>query len=113
MPYVIGGNPVQLQDEPRNLNGPIYVPLREVVEAIGGKITWENQSKTAGATVRGRHARVPVDQMTFTLDGQPVTMSAATFMDANQVWVPVEFFEKAFGIVAIADANTNTVTVNT
>ena len=35
------------------------------------------------------------------------------FMDGNQVWVPVEFFDKAFGVVALAYANTNTVTVDT
>jgi len=111
MPYVIGGQSVQLEDEPKNLNGPVYVPLRQVVEAIGGKTTWENSTKTAGATVNGRHARIDSDSASFDVDGRTVTMSVPSFMEGNQVWVPIEFFDKAFGVVAIADAS-NTVTVN-
>jgi hypothetical protein len=113
MPYVIGGQQVQLQSEPRNMNGPIYVPFREVVEALGGKATWDSVGKWAGATVNGRHVRVDSNSPDFTVDGQTISMSVPSFMDGNQVWVPVEFFDKAFGVVALADANTNTVTVDT
>ena len=112
MPYTIGGQPVQLSQEPRNEGGPVYVPLREVTEAIGGKITWDSSTKTAGATLNGRHARIDTDSPTFTIDGQPVNMSVPTKMIGSETWVPIEFFEKAFGVVAIADANTNTVNVN-
>ena len=111
MPYQIGGQQVQLQDEPRNMGGPIYVPLRQVMEAIGGTLSWDGPSNTAGATLQGRHARIPTNSSTITVDGQPVELSVPPIMDGNQVWVPVEFFDKAFGRTALADANTNTVTV--
>jgi hypothetical protein len=111
MPYVIGGRSVQLQHEPQNLNGPVYVPLREVMEQIGGSASWDHGSKTAGATYNGRHARLPENSTTMDVDGRSVGMSVPIFMQDNQVWVPIEFFEKAFGVVAIADAS-NTVTVN-
>jgi hypothetical protein len=112
MPYQIGGRQVQLSKEPLNLNGPVYVPFREVTEALGGKITWDNASKTAGATLNGRHARVPNDSETFTVDGQQVSMSVPTMFREEEVWVPIEFFEKAFGVVAYGEAN-NTVRIET
>lgn len=114
MPYVIAGRSVQLEDEPKNLNGPIYVPLRQVMDQIGGQTTFENSTKTAGATLGGRHVRVDADSPNIQVDGQDIGMSVAAFMDGSQFWVPLEFFQKAFGsVVAIGDATTNTVTVNT
>jgi hypothetical protein len=108
MPYEIGGRPVQLSEEPRNLNGPVYVPLREVLEAMGGQASWDPSSKTAGATLNGRHARVPNGSTTMDVDGQSVSMSVPSMMDGNTFWVPIEFFGKAFGTHLVADG-TNTV----
>jgi len=107
MPYQIGGQQVQLQDEPRNLNGPVYVPLRQVMEALGGSASWDGASDTAGATLAGRHARIPAGGTTFEVDGRQVTMSVPAFMEGSHVWIPIEFFDKAFGVVAIADGPTN------
>lgn len=113
MPYVIGGQQVDLSEEPRNENGPVYVPLREVMEAIGGNLTWDDASKTAGAWLNGHHARIPNNSQSIEVDGQQKQMSVPTQMQGNDVWVPVEFFQAAFGVVAIADNTTNTVTVDT
>ncbi|HEU4751963.1 MAG TPA: copper amine oxidase N-terminal domain-containing protein [Armatimonadota bacterium] len=113
MPYMIGGRQVQLQDEPRNMNGPIYVPLRELVEAIGGSASWDPGSKTAGATLNGHHARVPNGSTAMDVDGQQKSMSVPSMMDGDTFWVPIEFFGVAFGVPVYADTNTNTVTVDT
>jgi hypothetical protein len=106
MPYQIGGQTVQLSKEPKNMNGPVYVPFREVMEQLGGKITWDNASKTAGATLNGRHARVPNDSPTFDLDGRSVSMSVPSMFIEEEVWVPIEFFGLAFGAPAYADGPT-------
>jgi N-acetylmuramoyl-L-alanine amidase len=112
MPYQFGNQSVQLSKEPRNLNGPVYAPLREVIEQLGGKITWDNASKTAGATLKGRHARIPNDSNTFEVDGQQVNMSVPTLFLEEEVWVPIEFFGLAFGVPAYAEAG-NLVRLNT
>ena len=112
MPYTIDGRPVQIADEPRNLNGPIYVPLRGVGEAIGGKVGFDQASDRATASFRGSTARVfPNNALVELEGGQPKQLSVPPFQTAGQMWVPVEFFE-VFGITAIADPATNTVTVN-
>jgi hypothetical protein len=112
MPYVIGGQPVSIADEPRNLNGPVYVPLREVLEQLGGQASWDGQGDNAGATLKGKHARIPASGNTLTVDGQSVSMSVPAFMENGKVWVPIEFFGVAFGVPAYADAS-NTVTIDT
>ena len=106
MPYTIGNQQVQLADEPKNLNGPVYVPLRQVMEALGGEVTWDHATKTAGARLKGRHARIPTDSSAMTVDGRQVNMSVPAFMEDEQFWVPIEFFGLAFGVPAYADAPT-------
>jgi hypothetical protein len=113
MPYVIGGRPVQLapNEEPRNLNGPVYVPLRAVIEALGGSAEWNDQSSSVTANYNGHTVNVPGNSPQISVDGQNRQMSVSPFNQEGHIWVPVEIFE-AFGTPAIADTNTNTVTVN-
>ena len=114
MPYMIGGRQVQLSHEPRVINGPVFIPLTEVVQQLGGEVSWDHGSKTAGAKVNGRHARIPTQgDPTFTVDGQPQSMSVPAFLEDDTTWVPIEFFGMAFGVPVYADVNTNTVTVDT
>ena len=96
----------------RNLNGPIYVPLRSVVEAIGGSAEWDDSSGTATASFRGQTARVfPNSNNVAVEGGASKQMSVPVFNADNHFWVPLEFFEN-LGITAVGDAASNTVTIN-
>jgi hypothetical protein len=96
--------------EPRNMNGPVFVPLRAVVEALGGSAEWNDQSSSVTAEFNGHTANVPGGAREYNVDGEQRQMSVAPFNQESHLWVPVEFFE-AFGTPAIADTNTNTVTI--
>lgn len=47
MPYMIQGSATPLETEPFVLNGKHYVPLRGIVEALGGNLTFDNDAKVA------------------------------------------------------------------
>ena len=112
MPYLIHGQQVNLGSnlEPRNMNGPVFVPLRAVIEAMGGSAEWNDQSSSVTAEYNGHTANVPGGTREISVDGQQRQLSVAPFNQENHVWVPVEFFE-AFDSPAIADTNSNTVTI--
>lgn len=44
---VLNGNKLKLQDPIINKGGTIYYPFREILELVGAKVTWDNESKTA------------------------------------------------------------------
>ena len=113
MPYVINGQQKSLGPnlEPRNMGGPVFVPLRAVVEAMGGSAEWNDQSSSVTAEYNGHTVNVPGNSPMYSVDGSQRQMSVAPFNQENHIWVPVEFFE-AFGTPALADTNTNTVTIN-
>jgi hypothetical protein len=111
MPYVINGNQVPISAEPVNMNGPIYAPLRLVIEAMGGTATWDQATNTVTANYGGHSAQIPAGSAVITVDGQQQQLSVAPFYRDNHTWVPIEFFE-AFGTPAYYDGGTNTININ-
>ena|SRR5438552_18897545 len=112
MPYVIHGQQLNFGSglEPRNMNGPVFVPLRSVIEAMGGSAKWNDESSSVTAEYNGHTANVPGGTQDVNVDGQQRHLSVAPFNQESHIWVPVEFFE-AFGTPAIADTGSNTVTI--
>ena len=47
MPYTLNGQPGNIAEEPNEQQGVVYVPYKQVVEGLGGTVTWDNTSKTA------------------------------------------------------------------
>lgn len=101
MPYNIQGSPVSLGTEPFLHNNKHYVPLRDVVQALGGTVTFDNNAKMATAaigqwtaTVQMANEQVPVtgDSGTTT-----VTLSAPPYVEDDQMLVPFDFFREVFG----------------
>jgi len=113
MPYVIRGQVVNLgpDAEPRSMNGPVYVPVRPVIEQLGGSAEWNDQSSSVTAEFNGHTVNIPGSSPQISVDGQSRQLSVAPFNQESHVWVPIELFE-AFGTPAIADTSTNTVTIN-
>ena len=63
MSYMINGQPANITEEPFEQNGKNYVPLDEVVRALGGNVNWDNGNKTAHATIGQWTANVQMDNV--------------------------------------------------
>ena len=59
MPYVIGGQTVALEHEPRDLGGPIYVPLKAVMRALYRKACATRFRRAEAANSAAPPALVP------------------------------------------------------
>lgn len=104
MPYNIQGSTQSLGTEPFIHNGKNYVPLRDVVDALGGTVTFDNESKVATATIGQWVARVQMANSSVDVSGTPVTLTADPYVEDGQMYVPFDFFRDAYGYdVAISD----------
>src|SRR5688500_4792105 len=93
MPYNIQGQTVQLGAEPfLHTNNKHYVPLRDVVEQLGGTVTFDNNTKTAKATIGQWVATVQMAEENVDVSGTPVRLSAPPFVEDGQMYVPFDFF---------------------
>src|SRR3712207_1570190 len=95
MPIQIQGRASQI--ETRSQDGTTYVPVLETVQALGGKAEWDNASKVATVSIATWNARVAMAAEEADVNGIHVNFNGPTFVEENRLWVPVRFFEKAFG----------------
>jgi hypothetical protein len=95
MNFQIQGQPVDLEYQDRD--GITYVPLLETVQALGGTVTWDNTNKVATATIAQWVATVSMAAEEADVSGTHVTFNGPTLVENDRMWVPVRFFEKAFG----------------
>jgi hypothetical protein len=111
MPYTIQGQQANIETEPETRQGETYVPLREVVQALGGSINWDNTNKVAQATIGQWVATVNLADMNVDVSGTAVTLSNAPFVDDDgMMWVPASFFQSAYGYQVQASGNNVSIT---
>lgn len=97
MPYSLLGQPASISQEPRVENGRTYVPLNDVVKALGGAVTWDNEAKVATATIAQWTATIRMADENIDVSGTPVTLVAPPFVEDGVMWVPAQLFQGGFG----------------
>ena len=102
MPYTLNGQPAQIAEEPHDQNGMTYVPFKQVVDALGGTITWDNETKTASATIGQWTANFMLAADTADVNGTTVQFPAPSYVDGGELYVPAEFFHNAYGYTVTA-----------
>ncbi len=105
MPYTLNGQPAQIAEEPHNQNGTIYVPFKQVVDALGGSVTWDNEAKTASATIGQWTANFVLAADTADVNGTTVQFPAPSYVESGELYVPAEFFHTAYGYNVTANGS--------
>lgn len=109
MPYNINGQQVSIS-EPILRNGATFVPLRDVVTALGGTVAWDNTKKEASATIAQWTARFTAGADTADVNGTEVTFPVPSYIEDGELLVPAQFFHNAYGYKV--DANGTNVTIS-
>lgn len=97
MPFNIQGQTVDLGTEPFIHNNKHYVSLREVVNALGGTVTFNNDTKAATATIGQWVATVQMANRNVDVSGTVVSLTADPYVEDGQMYVPFDFFRDAYG----------------
>lgn len=97
MPYMIQGQPAAISTEPFLQGDKHFIPLREVIDALGGSISYDNATKVAIATIGQWAARVELGNTHVDVSGTGVTLTAAPFIEDGVFYVPFDFLHNAYG----------------
>lgn len=103
MPYTLNGQPAALAEEPHDQNGTLYVPFKQVVDGLGGSVTWDNDSKTATGTLGQWTATFILAGDSADVNGTTVQFPAPSYVDAGELYVPADFFHNAYGYTVTAN----------
>ncbi len=97
MPYTLNGQPATIAEEPHEQQGTLYVPFAAVTEALGGSVTWDNDTKTATGTIGQWAATFTEASTTADVSGTQVSFSAPSYVNAGTLYVPPDFYHAAYG----------------
>lgn len=102
MSYTLLGQNVALAREPQNIGGVTYVPLRDVITAMGGTLDWDAQNRVIACRLEQWRATTQDGSTEADVSGTPVSFSAPVRIIDDVAWVPLDFFQSAFGLLASA-----------
>lgn len=111
MPYTLNGQAAAIDEEPTSKDGSIFVPFAKVVEALGGTVHWDNDTKMASATIGQWTANFVVGSSTADVNGTTVQFPTPAYDENGELYVPAEFFHNAYGYTVTASGADVTMTV--
>ena len=104
MPYMLNGEMLEVSGEPRVGDGTMYVPLRGVATALGGKVDWEPSTGVAIVYINDKIVTLQSNDPTVDVDGEKSELQAHPWIDNGEMMVPVRLFEGPLGYGLEADA---------
>lgn len=112
MPFMLNGELLEIGGEPRLESGTMWVPLRRLGNALGGKSDWLAENKVVALYLNDHIVTLTVGDNTADVDGEQFEMQAAPFVEEGETWVPVRLFERGLGYSLNADPQSGIVDLN-
>lgn len=84
-------NPIQLE-------GRVLVPAREVFEAMGANVTWDNALKKVTIKYKSKTIILTMNQAEATINDAIVSMDVPGKVINNKVMIPIRFVSEAMGL---------------
>lgn len=76
---------------PLIVNGRTMVPIRAIVEAMGGTIDWEQTKQQITLTARGNTVKMWLGKGNIEVNGVSKTMDIEPFSQNGRTYVPIRF----------------------
>lgn len=92
-------------------NGYTLLPIRAVVEAMGGTVEWNGASQTAMLSQGDSTIKLTIDSKTAFLNGAAVNLDAAPELVNGITMLPIRFIAESFGFDVAWDGTNQAVTI--
>ena len=97
--YSINGEVKKMDAKPFIKNDRTLVPLRFIVEAIGGEVNWDNDNRLVTVNSKGKTIVLPIDSKTIKIDGKDVNIDQAAIIKGDRTFVPIRFIAENLDMV--------------
>ncbi|MCD8048900.1 MAG: aldo/keto reductase [Clostridia bacterium] len=117
------GNPIMTIDgeereiDPGRGTAPIIqdnrtlLPVRAVVEAMGGEVEWNNETQTARLSKEGTVILLTIGSETAYVNGEEYSLDTAPIIQNERTMLPIRFIAESFGYSVAWDNETQTITL--
>lgn len=108
----LNGQQLQPEARPLNISGTVLVPMRNLFEAQGAELSWNNTSKTVTATKGGTTLTYTLGSAAARLNGQPLALSVPGQLSQGYSMIPLRFVSEALGSTVTWEAATGSVLIS-
>ncbi|MBQ9603826.1 MAG: copper amine oxidase N-terminal domain-containing protein, partial [Firmicutes bacterium] len=108
----VNGEEQTIDTAPVIIDSRTFVPVRAIVEALGGKVDWDAENKTAILDNGEDHIELTIDSKTAVLNSEEKTLDTAPVIIDSRTMLPLRFIAEGFGYKTDWDAETKTIYVS-
>jgi len=83
--------------QPQMKYDTVLVPIRPVLERMGGEVHWDDATQSVTANVNGKEVELKINGFVATVDGKYQDLQNAPVMVDGRAMVPMRFLADAFG----------------
>ena len=97
--YSINGESKKMYAKPFIKNNRTLVPLRFVVEALGGEVNWDGENRLVSVNSNGKNIELKIDSPIIKIDGKDVKIDQAAIIKRDRTYVPIRFIAENLDMV--------------
>lgn len=92
--------------------GRTMVPIRAIVESMGGTVNWDDNDQRIDISLKSNTLQLWVNKLTATVNGQPVALDVSPKTVDGRTMVPLRFVAENLGAKVAWDGNTQEITLS-
>ncbi len=100
-----------LETSPIVQNGRTLVPVRSIIEAMGGKVEWEQSSQTATLTYNSDTINLTIGSTIADFNGEKNTLDVSPVVINGRTMLPIRFIAESFKFDVDWQQETQTITI--
>jgi len=97
--------------KPAIIDGRTLLPVRAVIENLGGNVSWNNDTKEINLTHNGNEIVLTIDSTQALLNGTAQSLDTAPVIINNRTMLPIRFIAESFGFNIKWNENNKTITI--
>ncbi|MCJ7790344.1 MAG: N-acetylmuramoyl-L-alanine amidase family protein, partial [Candidatus Atribacteria bacterium] len=91
----------------------IFIPARNIVDALGGRITWFPALKLLAINIDNHIVRLVIDELSLEMDGKIIPLKTPAKIIDNRVMLPLEVIKIITPVEVEWDNQAKTLSINT
>ena len=110
---LINGEKLETSQNPVILDGTTLVPLRDVFEGLGAKVSWDEESRVATGEYNGIVISVNPDTSQMLKNGEEMSLNRAPVIINDRILIPLRAVAESFGYSVMWRGIDYTVSIST
>lgn len=117
-PQMVSNNTIKSIDEnqgtvPTVINGRTLVPIRAIIEELGGNVSWQQETQTVILTYKTNEIKLSINSNAAYLNGKEYTLDVAPQIINERTMLPIRFIAEGFNFNVFWDYETSVITITT